>query len=91
MNQSELISLFPMEAYITQEIIDNSSRYLTKKCIGALTLKTILPEEFKDKASWGDTKTQEVIPGYIITTEEGISMMDVIEPQKVTFIITKKE
>ena len=87
MTEQEIKSLFPLKAMITQEIIDNARLYNTKRCIGALTLKSVVPD---DSVDWGD------LSGYIesdeysrvwITTRGRVSMMDVIKPQEVTFIL----
>ena len=81
-------ALFPLKAMVTQEIIDNANIMDTRNCIGALTLKSVLPK-YTDSLEWG------AISGNIIT-DEGIvhistfklvDMMMVKEPQEVTFVL----
>jgi uncharacterized protein (DUF1919 family) len=90
-------SLFPLKGMITQEIIDNSDRYCSNNCVGALTLKAALGENFElicvNVGLWID------VTGYVLTkdnyttrlkTLEEIPMMKVLEPQEVTFVLDNK-
>lgn len=92
MTVEEIKALFPLKAMITQDIIDNSDVNDCTDCIGANTLKSVLPEELKKYAQWcityewGKYGTDELI---CITTIEGVDMMKITEPMEVTFIIEK--
>jgi len=85
----ELLQLFPITADITQDIIDNSQIYDTRKCIGANTLKSCVPVELHKYIEWGastgsiDMYISNVY--VIISTTEDIDMMNVISPTTVTF------
>lgn len=89
MTKEEILAWFPKKAKITQEIINEAKLYRSNLCIGALTLKTILPDEYKDKASWGIFTSFGTFPkdNIVITTDDNVDMMMVKEPREVTFII----
>lgn len=94
MNKEEFELLFPLEAEITQDIIDQADITYLRKCIGALTLKKILkdhiPEYLLDTIFWYDTLGGIFEIGVDITTSTKIEMMEVREPTKVTFIIDNR-
>ena len=92
MNREEFISLFPLKAEITKNIIDEADIDNVKNCIGALTLKSMIPniEEITKYWGWGTTQgTQKLLDGsYItLTTTKNIDMMGVKRPRKAVFII----
>lgn len=85
-------NLFPLKGKITQEIIDKADTMDPSNCIGALTLGAALEGKITKEdsiISWGVYTGLNEINGQAVrlTTEEDIDMMDVIKPQKVTFII----
>ena len=87
MTEAQIRTLFPLKATITQEIIDNAKLHNRFKCIGALTLKSVIPE---GNPSWGNTIGSIGVSGgerIVLTTEEGIEMMCVKQPREVTFIL----
>ena len=81
--------MFPLEAEITQEIIDTADTYNVEDCIGAKTLKAAITKiGISADISWGTTCGYILSPYQLcITTKENIDMMKVKTPQKVTFII----
>lgn len=90
--------LFPIETEITQEILDSITemgRNNAHYCIGAKTLKSVLPntigedKKIHEKVFWGKTTGSIYLStGRIkITTKEGIDMTKVSAPTKITFII----
>lgn len=93
MNKQELMDLFPIKGYLTQEIIDKADIGNTANCRGALTLKAALGDNlkyFKQDSMWGAiTGTVSVISGgeFDITTKEGINFMTTNEPQDVLFYV----
>jgi len=91
-NTYRLKVLFPLNGYITQEIIDKANVNDPKRCIGALTLKEALNNNNKLLSHciyWADTDGNVKVDKkwLSITTIENIDFMKVIEPQSVTFII----
>lgn len=92
MTRQEIIDLFPIEAQITQEIIDKAVLTNSSLCIGALTLEGVRPEGLHNKITWGVTTGTIYLSNnleggrIIITTSEEIDMMDVTEPQSVKFV-----
>lgn len=84
-------NIFPLQGYITQEIINKANIYDVCSCIGALTLKEALGDNirFFEKISWGNSSGNNTFNGkpVSITTEEDIYFMGVTTPQKVTFIL----
>lgn len=89
MNTEQIKALFPLKAMVTQEIIDSAKLMNPLKCIGALTLKSVFPEELKELVSWGVTDTGDTLKnwGLIVTTEEGFDFMEIKNPCEVTFIV----
>lgn len=92
MKRQDLLNKFPLEFEITQDIINNADVYDIDNCIGALSLKKALGFEHVTWAA--DTgslhyndKENSLCFVDTISTEEGINMMEVTEPQKVTFIV----
>jgi len=91
MKKQEIINLFPITANITQEIIDKAYLGDIRKCIGALTLKTVIPE---NDVIWG-VESGGIYPNEVgeqavkITTVEKTNMTDVTKPQEVTFIMVE--
>jgi len=87
----EIIKMFPIETEITKEILDSITdmgRNNAHYCIGAKTLKSVLPS-LSDKIFWGRT-TGAIYTSegkIIITTKELIDMPYVTEPTKITFTI----
>lgn len=84
--------LFPLEGKITQDIIDKADRWDPRKCVGALTLEAALFTRLKKEdftISWATIIGHPMILGecQTITTKEGIDMMEINKPQKITFII----
>jgi hypothetical protein len=88
---NDIINKFPIETEITQQILDSITergRNNAHYCIGATTLKSVLPN-LSDKIFWGRT-TGAIYhkDGKInITTKELIDMPSVTEPIKITFVI----
>lgn len=89
MRKEQIVALFPLKARITKEIIESAKVFNARNCIGALTLKSVLPDELKGSASWGSRSSCSTFErfGLIVTTEEGIDMMEVKNPRNVTFIL----
>lgn len=48
MDIEQIKALFPLKARITKEIIRQSNIMVATNCIGALTLKSVLPDELKN-------------------------------------------
>ena len=100
MNTEQVKKLFPLKAVITQNIIDSADVWNVEKCKGALTLKSVLPDELKDNVTWGandgfiferESKGSEEVQMIRIATEEGVNMIYIEEPLEVTFIIKEQE
>lgn len=53
MRVSQIKKLFPVTVEVTQEIINSAFIMNAKQCVGALILKSILPDENKDQVYWG--------------------------------------
>ena len=91
MTRDQFIALFPLKATITQEIIDKANIMDEYNCIGALTLKSVIPDtyDFHHKLAWGcDCGLQGIYKKpVLLTTLEGINMMNVKTPQEVTFVV----
>lgn len=100
MTRKEIISLFPLKARITEEIIERANIYNTRSCIGALTLEEALSKYSITQFSigWGTKKGALIsTAGYFttdpecnpiqISTEEEIDMMKVLYPEEVTFVV----
>jgi hypothetical protein len=89
----KLKALFPIKVKITKEIIEEGRKSLwdTSRCIGALTLKSVLPEEFKDRATWGVYTGGVSYSKIRVTTEEGIDIMEVKKPRTVNLILSNYE
>lgn len=91
MTLEKIKSLFPIEAEITQEIIDNSDWDSVYNCPGANTLGSVLPNE---AITWGQD-TGSVWAGLTlisVTTENKLRFADLARenklfPQKVKFIL----
>jgi hypothetical protein len=88
----ELKDLFPRKFFITEEIIKKANLSNVSNCIGALSLKESLknvPEIDQEELSWGSYSGSNTILGcnVWVGTQEGINLMNVTEPQEITFII----
>lgn len=85
MNLEQIKSMFPLEAQVTQEIIDKSNPWNPYYCIGHHTLKKYLGNDAV--ISWLDTvgviKTEQ--GNLHIKTKDRVSVMDIEEPRTVTF------
>lgn len=97
----DIKKLFPITVEVTQEIINSAFIMNSEKCIGALTLKSILPSENKKTTFWGvsgggiwkkGVTTQQSFDDTALllidsVDENGkpINMMYIKEPQTVTF------
>lgn len=93
MNIEEIKRLFPLEGEVTQDIIDSANVWNSLNCIGTKTLRQAIGED-KLKGFgivWGVRDGTVYINGeggymkFCVTTENGVNMMDVIEPIKVIF------
>ena len=89
MNKEQIKALFPLKAKVTKEIIEEAQILNSRKCIEALTLKSVLPEKLKSLASWGTVNTANTFLKYdlTVTTIERVNMMTIKEPCTVTFIL----
>lgn len=93
MKKSEIKAMFPLKAMVTQEIIDSARIFSTSQCIGAKTLRSVLPDELKNHVSWAVTDSDGTFGnlGFNVTTIEGFDMMNIKEPCEVTFILRDLE
>ncbi len=93
MNTEQIKALFPLKAMVTQEIIDEADMLSSSHCYGALTLKSVLPDELKEDVCWFNREgllsdsTEE--QDFRITTEEDVAFLYTKEPQEVTFIFVE--
>ncbi len=103
MRTSDIKKLFPITVEITKEILDSAFILNSEKCIGALALKSILPDEVKNQAYWGcasggiwkkgvtvnETFNDNALVLIQSVDENGnpINMMNIREPQTITFNI----
>jgi hypothetical protein len=98
-NRAQVEALFPLKAYVTQEIIDNSNIYDYHNCIGANTLIDALGENIPllgiRDVTWGSSfgtlypedcidDNDETIR---LTIKGGVDMMKVRKPMWVTFML----
>lgn len=91
MTREEIIAIFPKKVLITQEIIDEGqpNRNNVFKCIGALTLSSLLPEELHKYTIWGSNSGTVLIEGgdhVQVEAIEGVNMMMIDRPIEVTLI-----
>lgn len=100
MNRKEIEALFPRKARITEQIIRDADIMDADHCIGARTLKAVLPPEISpENVSWiGYTGAIESTdpadtedPDVVITTLEGVRFPLAVEEQDVTFIAISRE
>ena|SRR5688572_1691033 len=93
MNAEQFKVLFPLEGQVTQDILSNARLLNPWECIGALTLKAALGEEVVSKIqdiSWRNWDgCVRLGNDYInIGTQENIPVIDIKQPQELTFIIS---
>ncbi len=95
MNTEQIKALFPLKAMVTQEILDSAIVLSSSRCYGALTLKSVLPDELKNSISWFDKEgllsNSLEEQDFYITTQEGVEFLsgDKIV-REVTFILVEK-
>ncbi len=90
MKKEDILALFPIEAMVTEKIIEVSDLWDNRNCIGVNTLKSVLPEELHEHITWAvkwgflfENKGEEGR----INIRTGIDMMEIREPRKVVFTI----
>lgn len=84
--KQEIASMLPMTVVVTQEVIDSADVNDTLNCIGVKTLRAVIPNLEGKLIRWGRDQ------GFIRFTDDisiyfktDVDMMDISEPQKVTF------
>lgn len=96
MKKAEVLALFPLKGKVTLEIIEKAVLMDGGNCIGALTLKEALGvnNDGRNLISWmsvnGGIMAENIDRDFhycVLTTEEEVRMMQVVEPMEVTFII----
>lgn len=93
MNSETIKSLFPLKAKVTQEIIKKANISISSNCIGALTLKSVLPEDLHRHIHWGcwNGVYCDLLNYIEITTENGADFMDMTKETDVVFILGHTE
>lgn len=88
MTTEQIKSLFPLKAKVTQEIIKESyrDRMNRSRCIGARSLKSVLPPEIHNLVEW------RVMEGHIYTSHPVLVYADknpmrITEPTEIEFYI----
>lgn len=86
MTIEEFKALFPLKARVTKEMISKANLSSINNCIGAKTLKSIFPN---NKCTWGNWCGSVVVEDeqILLTTIDNIEVMDIVEPQEITFIL----
>lgn len=82
----DITPLFPATVMITREMIATAVLKDTSACIGALALKSFLPE--KCQVVWGVDTGSILCKNSVTRLSTGIDVMHITEPQEVTFKIT---
>lgn len=89
-------SWFPLSVFVSQDIINNSDIHRVSKCIGANSLKSVMPKSLSDRITWGRTQGHinlggndiDWVPIHVNSGE--IDMMEITKPQWVTISLEEE-